>query len=120
MEATAVGALEAYTHSLRRELAPAGVPVSHLQLGSFDFGALLHGSQYQRAQKSKSSHPKVLHDAVFDALTMKGPFRSKCIGRGAILYGMIGSCAPVSLVDWMVSRPKRGSGGTFKLISSAE
>jgi NAD(P)-dependent dehydrogenase (short-subunit alcohol dehydrogenase family) len=117
MEATTVGALESYTHSLRRELSPAGVSVSHIQLGSIDFGALLRGSEYQRTRENKSSQPSVLHEAVFDALTMEGPFGSRRVGRGATVYGLIGSFAPTSLVDWMV-RPKRGSTGPYKLISA--
>lgn len=117
MEATAVGALESFARSLRRELAPSGVPVSHLQLGSFDFGALLHGTEYQKSkQKKPRSQPRILHEAVFDALTMKSPVRSCWLGRGATMYGILGSWAPVTLVDWMVSQPRCRAGSSSKPV----
>jgi hypothetical protein len=56
-ESVIVSGLSAFIRSLRAELAPLSVPVTHLRLGSFDYGSLqprnqlaIHSLQAQRAE----------------------------------------------------------------------
>jgi hypothetical protein len=46
-ESLVVSALTAFTRSLSAELAPLGIPVTHLKLGSFDFASLQPRNQLQ-------------------------------------------------------------------------
>ena len=106
IEITTVGALEGYTRSLRRELSPSGVSVTHIKLGSVDYGNLAPRSHF-RAPMKRVVNASELHHAVFDALTTSTWFATYRLGSGASAYDFVGSWMPVSLVDWMLSKNKR-------------
>jgi NADP-dependent 3-hydroxy acid dehydrogenase YdfG len=116
IESVSISALETFTKTLRREAKPLNVHVSHIKLGSVDFGTLPGQStrsnigdqihDYRAVQKLKSakgSSPRDLHHAVFHALTMSKPFSTRHVGRGSLSYEIIGRIVPNSLVDWMLS-----------------
>jgi NAD(P)-dependent dehydrogenase (short-subunit alcohol dehydrogenase family) len=121
VESVSVAALEAFTRSLRRETQAFKVHVSHIKLGTIDFGPLSQlkapnndqgssGELFAKRTKSeKGSNPRVLQCAVFDALTMTRPFNTRRIGRGSLTYDLVGTFMPHSLVDWMLGT-NRGSG----------
>jgi NAD(P)-dependent dehydrogenase (short-subunit alcohol dehydrogenase family) len=128
-ESIVVGALEGFVGTLRRELGAFGVKVVHMKLGDIDFGRVsgiqssssspsrstseggwsrsLYGSPATRAtgrtnSGSKGTLAKELHHAVFDALTMKSPWRTTRIGRGSLVYEMIGKWVPDALTQRML------------------
>jgi NAD(P)-dependent dehydrogenase (short-subunit alcohol dehydrogenase family) len=114
VESVSVSALEAFTRTLRREAKALNVSISHIRMGSFDFGsvlskssALAHSStdnaSIQRIKAASASHPRELHYAVFDALTKSRPFTSRRVGRGSLSYDIVGSIMPTSIIDWMLS-----------------
>ena len=128
IESAVVGALEGFTSSLRGELAPLGVPVCRLKLGSFDHGSSAGRQQLQHSQRSdilslpasvraayasnylaqradaegfrilsrqarglKGSPLRELNNAVFDALTDARPWSVQRVGRGSLIYELIGT-----------------------------
>jgi hypothetical protein len=52
--------------------------------------------------KLKGSHAKELHHTVFDALTLKSPCRTYRVGRGSLIYEMVGRWMPNLLVEPML------------------
>lgn len=146
VESAVSAALEAFTRSLRAELAPLAVDVCHFKLGLLDTGAVggrhhlqtvnaaradvLSWSPSARAtyaknyfaqstaamsagfgaggQRSappggpKGSPLRELHNAVFDALTSPRPKEVWHVGRGSLVYDMVGRWAPAGLVGWML------------------
>lgn len=59
----------------------------------------------------RGSPPRLLHNAVFDAM-VRGKSGAINIGAGAGMYGFVGSWVPRGLVAWMmgVRRVDRSSG----------
>jgi len=132
-ESVLVSGLSSFAAVLRSELAPLGVPVCHLQLGTFDLSST-HSRQHQNTQQSqraetlkwddttrqtygrnfvaistglgnvgKGSSLRALNNAVFDAM-VSGTSRTIRVGMGAELYGFVGNWVPSSLVGWMMGQ----------------
>jgi NAD(P)-dependent dehydrogenase (short-subunit alcohol dehydrogenase family) len=53
---------------------------------------------------TKGSQLRILHHAVFDALTQKRPRPVWRVGRGSLAYDIVGRCFPTSLVGWMLGQ----------------
>ncbi|KAF1992157.1 DUF1776-domain-containing protein [Aulographum hederae CBS 113979] len=140
LEATVGGATQGFVASLARELGPRGVHVCEFRLGTFDQGSLRgrampedyeYGqSNPQRALgtwtlangkalvekklkrvKGKGSAARELHHAVFDALTVRRPARVWHVGRGSMVYDVLGGWMPEGLVGWMMGAGKVGEMG---------
>jgi NAD(P)-dependent dehydrogenase (short-subunit alcohol dehydrogenase family) len=114
IESVAISSLEAFARTLRREARPFGVSVSQIKMGSIDFGYPSNqqmGSEKSQADEGgvarngtgKRTHPRELHYAVFDALTMRKPFLVRRVGRGSWFYDMIGLLIPATTVDRMLN-----------------
>lgn len=125
---------------LSAELAPLSIPVSHLQLGTFDLGSISHTraptTSSQRAETlkwdtqsrekyarnfvalstgsrvGKGSGLRELNDKVFDCI-ISGRGGTVRIGMGAGLYGFVGRWVPRSLVGWMMGVRRVEEGGSF-------
>jgi NAD(P)-dependent dehydrogenase (short-subunit alcohol dehydrogenase family) len=112
VESTVVGALDGFSKTLDRELKTSDVAVCQIKLGTFDFSAFVSRSHYAQQHflasrsTSKASNLRLLHHAVFDALTMKHPPRVRRVGRGSMVYDVVGSWTPAILVDWMLGTEK--------------
>ena len=50
----------------------------------------------------RGSHLRELHNAVFDALTASRPRGIWHVGKGSLLYDIVGRWTPVGLVGWMM------------------
>lgn len=121
-----------------------GVPVTHLQLGTFDTSVFsphnrhLATPQSQRAETLKwdpqtreayarnfvavssrglgrASSLRELNDAVFDAM-VSGRSGTVRVGMGSSLYGFVGRWAPSGLVGWMMGVRSVGEGGPRKWL----
>jgi len=132
-ESVLVSGLSSFAAVLRSELSPLGIPVCHLQLGSFDTSST-HSRQHQNTQQSqraetlkwddttrqnygrnfvalstglgnagKGSSLRTLNNAVFDAM-VSGTAQTIRVGMGAKLYGFVGNWVPTSLVGWMMGQ----------------
>lgn len=133
VESTVIGALDSYATTLSREVKPLGVQVCQVKLGSFNHGASsakspattdaaglasassLLGPLSVSTSSRRGSPIAELHAAVFDALTEKRPAAVRCVGRGSLVYGVVGRWAPVGLVGWMLGFRKDGWGGIAPL-----
>lgn len=51
---------------------------------------------------STGSSLRELHNAVFDALTVRRPRRVWRVGRGSVTYDFVGNWVPAGLVGWMM------------------
>ncbi|KAG9245135.1 hypothetical protein BJ878DRAFT_582166 [Calycina marina] len=132
-ESVMVSGLSSFTSVLRSELSPLNIPVSHLQLGTFDLSSAhprqqLNTQQSQRAETlkwddtsrqtygrnyvalstglgntGKGTSLRVLNNAVFDAM-VSGSASTIRVGMGASIYGFVGGWVPSSLVDWMMGQ----------------
>jgi hypothetical protein len=125
-----VSALSSFTAVLTSELSPMGIPVTHLQLGTFDTSVFsphnrhLATPQSQRAETlrwdaqtreaygrnfvavssrglGRGSSLRELNDAVFDAM-VSGRSGTVRVGMGSSVYSFIGRWAPRGLVGWML------------------
>ncbi|KAI1265018.1 DUF1776-domain-containing protein [Xylariaceae sp. FL1019] len=131
-EATVCSALSAFTEVLTAELHPLGIPVTHLQLGTFDFtgfqrpfpipsaetaqwpepARLAYARNYEsqsisaiaagRIRGLKGSSLRDLHNAVFDVIDGSQTSSLIRVGLGAGLYGFVGRWAPRGVVAWMM------------------
>lgn len=119
VESAVVGALDGFVGTLRRELKAFGsVQVVQLKLGSIEFGSLatnLHAPlnspqpgarKSMQAKHAAGSSPKELHHAVFDALTLRSPWRTIRVGRGSLVYEIAGKFFPHMLTEWMLNAEK--------------
>ncbi|KAM7200451.1 Fungal family of unknown function (DUF1776) domain containing protein [Rhypophila sp. PSN 637] len=152
-EATVCAALSAFTDVLTAELRPLAIPVTHIQLGTFDFlgTSARHHLQQQapsgsigllcategadpgswpdsarhvyarnfdsqsgsaistgRIRGMRGSQLRDLHNAVFDVIDGSITSGTIRVGRGAGLYGFVGSWVPRTLVAWMMGIRKVG------------
>ena len=55
--------------------------------------------------------PRLLHEAVYDALTMTSPFRSRCVGAGSWSYEMVGGLLPFWLSEVLLQARGAGRSG---------
>jgi hypothetical protein len=127
VQSTLAGGLDAFAQTLDRELRTLDIPVTRIKLGTFDLSSFtprshVHNnfgqssSNYERNYRSqgagllglstgstrRGTNLRELHHAVFDALTMKKPNRVRRVGKGSVMYDIVGACMPSSLVDWML------------------
>ena len=132
-ESVLVSGLSSFAAVLRSELSPLGIPVSHLQLGTFDLSST-HSRQHPNTHQSqraetlkwddttrqtygrnfvaistglgnvgKGSSLRALNNAVFDAM-VSGTSNTIRVGMGAKLYGFVGNWIPSTLVGWMMGQ----------------
>ncbi|KAI1414103.1 DUF1776-domain-containing protein [Hypoxylon sp. FL1857] len=142
-EATVCSALSAFTEVLTAELRPLGIPVTHVQLGTFDFSGFTpprpaapaetlqwpdsarhaYGRNYVsqslsaisagRIRGLRGSSLRELHNTVFDVIDGSELSDSVRVGLGAGLYGFVGRWAPRGLVAWMMGIRKVGELSTW-------
>jgi NAD(P)-dependent dehydrogenase (short-subunit alcohol dehydrogenase family) len=138
-ESACVSALTAFTNVLSSELAPLDIPVTHLQLGTFDLLSFSpHNRQLtlssQRAETlkwddttrqvysknyitstsgnkvvGKGSSLRELNNAVFDSMTSRRGGVVR-VGMGSAVYGFVGRWVPRGLVAFMMGNRKVGEG----------
>jgi len=56
----------------------------------------------------KGSSLRELHNAVFDALTVKKPAKEWHVGSGSLLYAVVGNWVPAGMVGWMIGLRNSG------------
>lgn len=56
----------------------------------------------------KGSPLRELHNAVFDALTVKKPAKVWHVGSGSLLYDVVGNWVPAGIVGWMLGLSNSG------------
>jgi len=69
--------------------------------------------QQQQQQKSgdkvvRGSNVRELHNAVFDALTQQRPWAVWRVGRGSLVYEVLGRWVPSPLIRWMMGMRRVG------------
>lgn len=96
VQSTVSGALEAFTGTLAAELGQLNVPVCHFKLGNIEAPGSKHRKDDNRLVKGTSM--RKLHDSVFDALHAKTLSRTWHVGRGSLIYHVLGGWMPSSLV----------------------
>lgn len=57
---------------------------------------------------AKGSPLRELHNSVFDALTVKKPAKVWHVGRGSLLYEVVGNWFPAGMVGWMIGLRNSG------------
>ncbi|EMC95125.1 hypothetical protein BAUCODRAFT_527011 [Baudoinia panamericana UAMH 10762] len=109
IESTVYGALEGFTSSLAAELKQEGVKLSHFKLGNIDIPAVTSKQRREGALQSRlgATPLRTLQDSVFDALMAKRPRRTWHVGRGSLVYDVIGSWAPPTITAWMMGAGRR-------------
>ncbi|PRT52699.1 hypothetical protein B9G98_00319 [Wickerhamiella sorbophila] len=130
-ESLCAAAVDSLALTLSRELEPQGVPVIHLKLGSFDtgnrrvserqiiknmradvlawpeqvrhlYGNAYTGSAYLQTNRTRGSRLRVLHHALFDAITASTP-RVVYAGRGSYAYELFARMVPERLLTWILA-----------------
>lgn len=62
--------------------------------------------------RSKGSSLRELNNAVFDALTQVHPRRTWRVGKGSVLYDVVGRLVPPGIVGWMTGMRMKPAGAT--------
>ncbi|KAI1001354.1 hypothetical protein K3495_g6847 [Podosphaera aphanis] len=136
-EASIISALASFTNVLEQELAPLSIPVTHLQLGTFDLSTynphnrqltiqsqraetltwdeatrLNYGRNYTISTSrnwGRESNLRLLNSAVLDAMYSRhgGVMR---VGSGSSIYGFVGKWVPRSIISWMMGLRKSDRG----------
>ena len=120
-EAVTTAALTTYLHCLRKE-DHRSLYISHLRLGSFNFGLSpelaqqlvvrsragspasgISSDSSETTERAKGSPPRVLHNAVFDAVTCRTT-GTVFVGSGARTYGLVGDWLPDGLAWRIISQ----------------
>lgn len=104
VQSTVSGALEAFTASLAAELGQLNVPVCHFKLGNIEMPNSRNRKDDTRLIKGTSI--RKLHDSVFDALHAKSLSRTWHVGRGSLIYDVLGGWLPSGLVWRMMGLQK--------------
>lgn len=132
-EASVISALSSFTNVLEQELAPLSIPVTHLQLGSFDLSAynphnrqltvqsqraetltwdektrLNYGRNYTISTSGRwgrESNLRLLHSAVLDAMYNQHGAVMR-VGSGSSIYGFVGKWVPRSIISRMMGLRK--------------
>ena len=122
VESTVYSALEAFTASLRTEVADSGVSISHFKLGNIDIPSLTAKQRRDGvpAPRLKATPQRRLHDAVFDALTTKRPARTWYVGRGSRTYDVVGRWMPRGAVGWLLGAASTAGPGQRDLVVNDE
>ena len=102
VESTVSGALEAFTASLAAELQLQSVPVCHFKLGNLELPGCRQRNEPGAVARVKGTSMRKLHETVFDALHAKRPSRTWHVGRGSLVYDVIGGWLPGGVVGWML------------------
>lgn len=100
VQATVSGAIDAFTSTLAAELSQANVPVCHFKLGNIETPGSKHRKDDSRLIKGTSM--RKVHDSVFDALHSRSLSRTWHVGRGSLVYDIIGAWMPSALVTRMM------------------
>lgn len=122
IESTVYGALEAFSSSLRAELAESDVSVSHFKLGNIDIPSVTAKNRRDGvpAPRLKATPQRRLHDAVFDALVAKRPARTWHVGRGSLAYDIVGAWMPKGALGWMMGAGVRRRQGFVEEVAGEE
>lgn len=100
IESTVSSALGAFAASLTSELSLQGLHACHFKLGNIE---IANGKQKKDEKKRARGTPiRKLHDSIFDALHSSRPSRTWHVGRGSLIYDLIGSWIPGGVVGWMM------------------
>ncbi|KAL1303699.1 hypothetical protein AAFC00_007051 [Neodothiora populina] len=100
VQSTVSGALDGFTATLAAELASANIPVCNFRLGNIGTPGGKHRKDDNRLIRGSSM--RKVHDSVFDALHAKRPSRTWYVGRGSMVYDLIGAWMPSALVNRMM------------------
>lgn len=112
IQSSVSGALEGFAGSLAAELRLHDVGFCHFKLGHLDIPG-----RHRDAKNVRGTHVRKLHDSVFDALRSR---RSSTwhVGRGSLVYDIIGGWLPSGVVGWMMGLHKVEREGTSSLENS--
>lgn len=105
IESTVCSALEAFAASLASELRPQGLHLCHFKLGNLDLPGSKTRDEYG-VRKVKGSPMRKLHESVFDALQAQRPSQTWHVGKGSLVYDVIGGWLPGGVVGWMMGLRK--------------
>lgn len=100
VQSTVSSALEAFSASLAAELSQLNVPVCHFKLGNIETPGNKHRKEDDRLMRGTPM--RKLHDSVFDALHTKSLSRTWHVGRGSLVYDVLGGWLPSALVSRMM------------------
>lgn len=104
IQSTVTGAIEGFTATLATELSDAHVPVCHMKLGNIELPGNKHRKDDSRLIRGSSM--RTLHDSVFDALHATRLSRTWHVGRGSLIYDIVGSWMPSALITRMMGLSK--------------
>ena len=108
IQSTVSGALEGFTGSLAAELALSGIKFCHFKLGHLELPGNKHHSKIGQ-RRSKGTPMRSLHDAIFDALQAKRPWRTWHVGKGSLTYDIVGGWLPSNFVGWMMGLRRKSA-----------
>ena len=100
IESTVSSALGAFASSLSSELSLQGLHACHFKLGNIEIA----GSKQKKddSKRVRGTSIRKLHESIFDALHSSKPSRTWHVGRGSLIYELIGSWIPGGVVSWMM------------------
>ena len=100
IQSSVSGALEGFAGSLASELRLHDIGFCHFKLGHLDIPG-----KNREARKVRGTHLRKVHDSIFDALRSR---RSSTwhVGRGSLVYDIIGGWLPSGVVGWMMGLQK--------------
>lgn len=104
IESTVSSALEAFIATLATELAFQDLRVCHFKLGHLD---LPNNRPRKDGNRLRGTSLRKLHDSVFDALASKRPARTWHVGRGSLVYDVIGGWLPAGIVGRMMGMQRQ-------------
>ncbi|KAG9993886.1 DUF1776-domain-containing protein, partial [Aureobasidium melanogenum] len=103
IESTVSSALGAFAASLSSELSLQGLHACHFKLGNIEIaGSKQKRDENRRVRGALGTPIRKLHEAMFDALHSSNPSRTWHVGRGSLIYDLIGSWIPSGVVGWMM------------------
>lgn len=100
IESTVSSALGAFAASLSSELSLQGLHACHFKLGNIEIAA--SKQKKDESRRIRGTSIRKLHESIFDALHSSRPSRTWYVGRGSLIYDMIGSWIPGGVVGWML------------------
>lgn len=113
-ESSIVSALTSFTNVLSAELAPLKIPVTHLQLGTFDVSAFLPHNRHMQTLQSQRAETLKWDDASRQAYGRN--FVALSSGRGCGSTGVFGRGSSLrELNDAVFDAMVKGKGGTVRV-----
>jgi NAD(P)-dependent dehydrogenase (short-subunit alcohol dehydrogenase family) len=100
IESTVSSALGAFAASLSSELSLQGLHACHFKLGNIEIAA--NKQKKDESKRIRGTSIRKLHESIFDALHSSRPGRTWHIGRGSLIYDIVGSWLPGGVVSWMM------------------